>query len=286
LFTVLSHRTFLNAIAVLLMALMTYQLAVMIWHNVDDSSQSMLLMPLKSQHNYLKNTDVSKAQLIRQIIKQQPFGSAKVEPIKKDQAVEVIQAPETQLNYKLRGIYFSDNDTLSSAIIEIKANNVQSYALNDVIEEGILVHSIALKNIVLERYGKYETLTLEEIKFNKKNAAISASSKVATSVENKALLTRYKRRFQNNPMALARKFRAIPVTSNGKSIGFRLKAVGGETLLKKLNVPDNAVFISINGVGLDKPFQALDALKSLQTAKQISVTYITNGNEVSRDFEL
>lgn len=272
------------------MALLTYQLAIIIWHYVDPHAASYVAMPFTPQQSNLQNKQLSKAQLIRGIIKAHPFGQANIKqhgPAKS----EAIQAPETRLNYKLRGIYYSRNHTLSSAIVEINNNDVQSYALNEEIEQGILVHAIELKHIVLQRYGKFETLTLEEIKFDKKNKALIADRRGNTNLGNSnaghnALLKRYKTRFLNNPMSLARKFRAIPVTENGKNIGFRLKALRGETLLKKLNVPDNAVFISVNGVGLDKPFQALDALKSLQTSEQVNVTYLINGAEESRYFEL
>ena len=90
----------------------------------------------------------------------------------------------------------------------------------------------------------------------------------------------------SNPMALAKRFQAIPVTENGQNIGFRLRALRGESLLKKLNFQDSDVFIKINGIGLDKPFQALDALKSLTTASSISVTVLRNGNEETINFSM
>jgi type II secretory pathway component PulC len=76
------------------------------------------------------------------------------------------------------------------------------------------------------------------------------------------------------------------VTENGQNIGFRLKALRGESLLKKLDFKDSDVFIKINGIGLDKPFQALDALKSLTTASSVSVTVLRNGNEETINFNM
>ena len=87
-------------------------------------------------------------------------------------------------------------------------------------------------------------------------------------------------------MALAKRFQAIPVQENGKNIGYKLKALRGERLLKNLDLQPNDVFVAINGIGLDKPFQALDALKSLTTANSVSVTVMRNGNRESFDFNL
>ncbi len=286
LLTFFTHRTLVTILSVTLMAFLTYQLALLIWRHDDSSFQAYIPKPVQNQPVSQKNTILSNGQLVRQIINSKPFGDArvqkKVEPVQK----ETISAPETELNYKLRGVYYSDNELLSSAIIEINNKNVESYAVKDEIESGIVVHAIEVKRIVLDRYGKFETLSLEEIKFDKNNKALSIVAKPDTNPAHSQLLQSYRKRFVNNPMALARKFRSIPVMENGKNIGFKLKAVRGETLLKKLNVPEEAIFTSINGVGLDKPFQALEALKSLQTAKSISVTYLLNGVEQSRDFNL
>ena len=46
------------------------------------------------------------------------------------------------------------------------------------------------------------------------------------------------------------------------------------------------MFTAVNGVALKNPFEALDALKSLTTAKDISVTFIRNGAEQTQDFKL
>lgn len=280
-----TQRALLNWVSVLLIAVLTYQLALVIWRQVEPMPLSNGVMPFNPQQLNQQKKQLSNAQLIRSIIQLKPFGQVQEKKVV-EQQVESIQAPETKLSYKLRGIYYSDNNLLSSAIVEVKSNDVQSFAEKEDIEEGISIHAIELKHIVLERYGKYETLSLEEIKFDKKNKSLIVDRGNNTNSNHNALLKRYKKRFMNNPMALARKFRAIPVTDNGKNIGFKLKAVRGETLLKKLEVPNDAIFTSINGVGLDKPFQALDALKSLQTSDKISVTYLLNGTEESRDFEL
>jgi len=60
----------------------------------------------------------------------------------------------------------------------------------------------------------------------------------------------------------------------------------GESLLKKLNFEADDVFTAVNGVALKNPFEALDALKSLTTAGNISVTFMRNGAEQTQDFKL
>ena len=73
---------------------------------------------------------------------------------------------------------------------------------------------------------------------------------------------------------------------NGENIGYKLQALRGERLLQRLNIQEDDVFLEINGIGLNKPFEALDALKSLTTSEQVSVTLLRNGNRETLNFNL
>ena len=53
-----------------------------------------------------------------------------------------------------------------------------------------------------------------------------------------------------------------------------------------MDLRQDDVYVAINGIGLDKPFQALDALKSLATAENVSMTVLRNGNRQVLDFSL
>ena len=113
-----------------------------------------------------------------------------------------------------------------------------------------------------------------------------ATATTGGSARQAALLRSYRKRYTSNPMALATRFQAIPVQQDGKNIGFKLKALRGESLLKKLKFEADDVFTAVNGVALKNPFEALDALKSLTTAESISVTFMRNGAEQTQDFKL
>ncbi|MDB4582927.1 hypothetical protein N9164_07230, partial [Draconibacterium sp.] len=139
-------------------------------------------------------------------------------------------------------------------------------------------------HILINRYGKLERLNLEK-PVPLKNLAGNQSAGGGTANQS-ALLRSYKKRYTSNPMALATRFQAIPVQQDGKNIGFKLKALRGESLLKKLNFEPDDVFTAVNGVALKNPFEAIDALKSLATADSISVTFMRNGAEQTQDFRI
>ncbi len=271
-----------TAVLLTLLLLLAYQISILFWQiypqpRLAETSTATIVLRSngnKEQQTYLEKADiVSRAHL---------FGKPAVETV----AVEVVEeAPETKLNYKLRGIYFSEEPSLAAAIVELKPNFSQHFLVEDELAENITVASIGSDHILINRYGKIERLNME------KPVVSTTANTVATRIETDSvattrLLQSYKKRYVSNPLALAKRFQAIPVQANGKNIGFRLKALRGESLLKKLNFNENDVFTRINGISLDKPFQALDALKSLTTASSVSVTILRNGSEETMEFNL
>jgi len=285
LFKMLADRRTRLFVTLVLLALIAYQLSISIWqfYAAPNSAASdyrsqvtVASISANPEQSFLEQAQIiSRAYL---------FGKPTVASVSE---VQVSEAPETRLNYKLRGIYYSTVGRLASAIVEIKANDSQYYRLDDELADNITVAAIERDHILISRYGKLERLNLEKPLISRKRQATdNRNAGNAPSANSTALLRSYKKRYASNPMALATRFQAIPVSKNGQNIGFRLKALRGESLLKKLNFQDSDVFTQVNGIGLDKPFQALDALRSLTTASDVSVTVLRNGVEETMNFGL
>lgn len=269
-------------VTLLLLALLAQQVALAVWH----------LLPAPQQTNAVQQTQIARStaatsndsdfqQQAAAIGRAFLFGKAE----KKAEVVEVVEVVETKLNYKLRGIYYSPNEALSSAIVEVKPNDSQFFRIDDELADNITLAKIELDHILISRYGKLERLNLQKPE-PPKGQARSGAQAAGASAGQTALLRSYKRRYSSNPMALATRFQAIPVQQDGKNIGFKLKPLRGESLLKKLNFEPDDVFTAVNGVSLKNPFEALDALKSLTTASSVSVTFVRNGAEQTLDFQI
>ena len=267
------------------LSLLAYQSSILFWSlypissGADLVSQNQLItarQPIAQPTSYLQQADLINQGFL--------FGKAAVVSVK---PVQSTLAPETQLNYKLRGIYFSNIAEQSNAIVETKVNVSQLYRIDDALADNIIVAAIEKDHILINRYGKFERLNLEKPDdIGTRQGANSSSINSLSSVANTNLLRNYRQTFASNPLALAQRFQSIPVQQNGKNIGFKLKALRGERLLDELNFQDSDIFTKINGIGLDKPFQALEALKSLTTANSVAVTILRNGREQTLDFSL
>jgi type II secretion system protein C len=267
------------------LSLSAYQSSILFWSlypvssGGDLASQNHVITARQSiiqPPSYLQQADLIKLGFL--------FGKAAVVSVK---PVESSLAPETQLKYKLRGIYFSNLAEQSTAIVEITVNDSQLYRINDALADNIVVAAIEKEHILINRYGKLERLNLEKPADIVTRQGMNARAiNNAASIANSNLLRNYRQTYASNPLALAQRFQSIPVQQNGKNIGFKLKALRGENLLDKLSFQDSDVFTRINGIGLDKPFQALEALRSLTTANSVSVTILRNGREQTFDFSL
>jgi type II secretion system protein C len=282
LFRVLGDRWLRLIVLLLVLAALAHQLSLIIWQLVPLPEMGANQQPVAIVRNAAPaNPGTNFQQQANLVSRSFLFGKAQVE--QKPVAV-VEEAPQTELNYKLRGVYFSPDERLSSAIVETRPNNSKNYLLGDELADNITLAGIAADHILINRYGKLERLNLVK----PEAALVSAGNQGSTggSANQTALLRSYKKRYSSNPMALATRFQAIPVQQDGSNIGFKLKALRGESLLKKLSFEPDDIFTAVNGVALKNPFEALDALKSITTAESVSVTFIRNGAEQTMDFKI
>jgi len=286
LFRVLGDKWLRLVVLLLVLAALAQQVALVVWQLVPTEEQAGLLPVAGRQQDSASASaaaGVNYQQQASAIAHAYLFGRAEVQAAV---VVEPEEAPETQLNYKLRGTYYSHADRLSVAIIEVKPNQSRHYLVDDELDKNIILTRIEENYVLLNRYGKTERLNLEKRGDDSGQSLDTVGDQGQASANQTALLQSYKRRYSSNPMALATRFQAIPVQQDGKNIGFKLKPLRGEKLLDSLDFQPDDVFTAVNGVSLQNPFEALDALKSLTTADRVSVTFLRNGTEQTLDFQI
>ena len=284
-FKTLSDIRLIVFVTMTAVVMLAYQLSITVWQVIPlpelDTSNPLALAPARQ----LEIQEPSVRQKTAQIASKHLFGQVIKEKAVVAAPVQVQDAPESTLNYKVRGIYYSVEKALSSVILQKDSNNTNFYRLGEEIDNGIYIEQINFDYILVSRQGRLEKLLLEKPTADLKASFSSPLANLTSSTASKVLQS-YKRRYADNPMALAKRFQAIPIAENGKNIGYKLRSLRGESLLKKLNLQEDDVFVAINGIGLEKPFQALDALKSLTTAENVSITVLRNGNRETLDFSL
>jgi general secretion pathway protein C len=285
LFKILTDNRLILASSLLGAILIAYQLSLLIWQVIPLPVEEDGGMITRISDRQNVNQGPTTGQKIAQIRAHHLFGQVVKAP-KIVQPVKVQDAPESNLNYKIRGIYYSEEKALASVILQKDSNTTNFYRLGEEIDSGIYIDQINQDHILISRQGRLEKLLLEKPTADVRRTSFSRRAIAPSSSTASRVLQSYKRRYADNPLALAKRFQAIPVSENGKNIGYKLKSLRGESLLKKLDLKEDDVFLAINGIGLEKPFQALDALKSLTTAENVSVTVLRNGSRETLDFNL
>ena len=147
-------------VMLLVLLLLAYQLSITFWRFIPEPelfNQTTLIS--QSQGGLVEQDQQSNLAKADGIGRTYLFGKANVDTA----PVQVVEeAPETKLNYKLRGIYYSEESTISSAIVEIQPNKSQYYRIGDELADKISVSAISSDHIIIDRYGKLERLNLQK----------------------------------------------------------------------------------------------------------------------------
>lgn len=197
------------------------------------------------------------------------------------------KAPETKLNLVLRGVLATVPMTTASAIIARGKNGREEiYGIGDKLPGGVTIREIHPEHIILERMGQLETLRLPRDsslgKFTN-SAPVAGSTKSNTSAE---ALKNIRKNIMKNPTSFAEYALPVIVKENGKQIGYRLQPQKKGDLLAEIGLEPSDVIISVNGVPLSDPKNAIRALRTLATATEVNVIVKRNGAEVPINIQL
>lgn len=229
-----------------------------------------------------------------QISSRHLFGAADI------QAAE-IDAPETTLNLELRGIFaVGEEDGLAMIA---SGNNEEVYAVGDKIPGNATLKAVYADRVLLESSRGLETLRLpkdkELIVFESAGVVEEEaadvpyagsedymSSEEFASQEPPRSIADYRRQFIRNPASLAEIAQIEPGEVDGQFKGYKLRFLKDDPILSSLNLRPDDIITSVNGVALDKPENGVKALRMLMKAKDITVTVLRDGQEMSMQLSL
>jgi general secretion pathway protein C len=197
------------------------------------------------------------------------------------QASAPADAPETQLNLTLRGVYAPGSGE-GLAIISAGGGREKVYAVGDTIAGDARIAGIHADRVVLRRNGRAETLRMsvaDAAPASGEDRGNQASSREREIAERAREL---RQRLLENPVELARMVRFQPYVQNGNLVGYRIQPRSADAeQLRALGLQPSDVVTSVNGRPLNDPRQANEALQSLRDARTIRITFLRNGQQRS-----
>lgn len=236
------HRPFRLFIELLLIALTAVLLAKIIWlilapqAAVSIATQRPLPSPLiQSQASQVGDRSL--------LMTTNPFEANGI--------VEVIEAPETQLNLRLAGLIMSTADGGGSAQITTPDNRTQRFVTGDEVISGVVLKQIMSDRVILNRNGNNETLML-----GGRGAGLSVISDGTLATEIPRVTNDASRAGPapellegriSDPGALFQSVRLAPVRRNDELYGYVLNASGSQDTLENASLQQGDILLEVNG---------------------------------------
>ncbi len=219
-------------------------------------------------------------------------------------AAKPVDAPETRLNLKLRGVYAEEDENEGYALISSGASPEKLYKVGDPLPGNSKLSSVYPDRIILEHAGKFETLRLPESKLTGGGQRGASSrgrgaGRLRRPVVDSRMPRRVSKRFGanseiaklrsevlKNPAKLAQFVNAVPARENGRFVGFKIIAKQSHPAFKELDIRSGDVVTEVNGISIDSPQKGFQVLQNLRNAKQVNVTLKRGGQIIQLSHSL
>ncbi len=189
---------------------------------------------------------------------------------------EVVAATEIPVVGVLRGLLAGETDQTSRAIIS-NGDDEKTYSVGDTIAAGITVHAILADRVIISRRGTLESVRLPResgILGNNTSSVASGYSAVPLGTGSEIAAS-----IINAVATLTEIVRPIPVSRNGKQIGFRVYPGRARKKFVELGLQAGDIVTAINNISLDDPAMGVQAFENLGNQSSITLSLIRDGQE-------
>lgn len=192
-----------------------------------------------------------------------------------------VDAPETKLNVTLRGILYNDDPDFARAIIAEPGKPDEHYKIGDQVAGSASIERILPDKVILNRGGRFETLTLPEESLDVPVQSVSSADSegggmVAGSGD---ALNEYRRQIIENPQSAMQFIQAEPVNAGNGLAGFRIRPGADARMFQLAGLESGDIVTQVNDVRLDNFDKGFEAIETLAASDVISLTVLRGGQE-------
>ena len=223
-------------------------------------------------------------------------------PLKRNSQGDIIA---TSLPFKLLGtVYGSDPYNGVAMIEDTNQKSKNSFVVGDRLSDGVLLHQVLRKRVILNNRGQLEYLLLKdpEIKRRSRDGASSPLSHMSPLVERQPVahstgrLSQFKEEgyeFTGDKIFMTENYKkklltqdfskvlqdakADPYMVGGKLTGFILTRIRKDSIYEKSGFANGDIIKEINGIELTSASQAIGVLQAARNARRLEVTVVQNG---------
>ena len=194
---------------------------------------------------------------------------------------QIIDAPETKLNLELQGVFISENEKFSTAIIGERNKTGELYAIGDRLPGNATLASVLVDHVLIRRGARMEKLMFSDSKFritksssNNRSAANASPGKAFPGTDTTrsdlerirdrirdapsggrgadspspsvtTSIDAYRQKLKNDPASALSQAGISPVTE-GETKGYRVGA-DAQSAIKQAGLQPGDVIVSVNG---------------------------------------
>lgn len=274
---ILAHPRLPDIVSLALVVLLGWQLAGLTWAALPTPASARMPAQTATESATSGGGETREAPTAR-LARLHLFGEPADDGDREQSPETATDAPETQLNLTLKGVY-APGESGGLAIIATGDGPEKVYAVDDTIAGSARITGIFEDRVVLRRDGRPETLRMDLAKVPAGQAGAEAEPSAADEGDGIVGRARELRaRLRENPLELARMVRFQPYTEDGELVGFRIEPRSDEAkLLEEAGIRPSDVVTRVNGIALNDREQGNQALRELRDADMINLTILRDG---------
>lgn len=272
-----------RSLNLLLVVMLAYTLAQITWLLVPGSADSRAVpaVIVAKASSPAKATNVSLDKVATLHLLGRSDAPA---PVEKEKPID---APETRLNLTLRGLLALDSQQGARAIIAQGSGDEQSYRVGESVPGGAILHEIHVDRVILERGGRFETLTLPTEKMSMANTSAQGArpalggrgGMVATPTADPRQLQILRETILKNPQEAMQLINAQPVMVGGQMKGYRVNPGRDRKLFSSVGLRPGDIITNVNGISLNDMSQMGALFQQLSSASRLDVTLERRGKQ-------
>lgn len=186
------------------------------------------------------------------------------------------ELPETSLQLTLRGVIAAPDERLARAIVADPAGKDNFYKVGDTLPGNVTLREIHGDRIVIQRGGRYETLTLPKDSLNI-STRTPARAAAGNAPKSSYSLREYRNALLNNPSEVMDLLRIMPKNEGGRFLGYQLQPGRDPQFMARYGLMPGDVVTAVNGMTLDSPVKGMQAMKDLAKVDTLDLEVERNG---------
>jgi len=274
----------------LLVALLAWTFAQLTWRLIPSEQGNAVITSQIASPSSISVSN-TKAASLEQVASLHLFGDTTAAVV--DQVEAPVTAPETALNLTLKGLIAVDQQEQALAIIAQDRGDEQAYRVGDSVPGGAVIHEILADRVILQRGGRFETLTLPKDRMAGDSVGLPPAPvpmrsppPQGRSGKSPQQLRDLRERILHNPQEAMQLINAQPVMDGGQMKGYRVSPGRDRRLFSSVGLRPGDIVTNINGVPLSDPAQMGQLLQQLTTANRLSVTVERGGRQSQLSLDL